>query len=55
MLENVFIRANANHPPAVEEIYKSFIPMNRIGNPSEAAEAILWLLSDEASYVTGHK
>ncbi len=54
MLENVFAKANAENPPAVEELYKSFIPMNRIGIPSEAAEAILWLLSDQASYVTGH-
>ena len=54
MLEGVFIKANANDPAAVEDLYKSVIPMNRIGNPAEAAEAILWLLSDQASYVTGH-
>ncbi|HYH13817.1 MAG TPA: SDR family oxidoreductase [Flavisolibacter sp.] len=54
MLENVFTNANPNNPSAVEDIYKSYIPMNRIGNPSEAAEVILWLLSDQASYVTGH-
>ena len=29
------------------------IPMQRGGQPGEVAEAILWLLSDEASYVTG--
>ena len=27
--------------------------MQRGGQPSEVASAILWLLSDEASYVTG--
>lgn len=29
-------------------------PMQRIGNPDEIANAICWLLSDEASFVTGH-
>lgn len=29
------------------------IPMRRAGSPEEAAEAILWLLSPAASYVTG--
>ena len=29
------------------------IPMGRTGQPLEVAEAILWLLSDEASYVAG--
>lgn len=29
------------------------IPMRRIGQPQEIAEAILWLLSDEASFITG--
>jgi len=29
------------------------VPMQRIGTPEEVAHAILWLLSEEASYVTG--
>ncbi|HEY2150258.1 MAG TPA: glucose 1-dehydrogenase [Vicinamibacterales bacterium] len=29
-------------------------PMNRLGRPEEIANAICWLLSDEASFVTGH-
>lgn len=32
---------------------KATTPMQRGGEPEEVARAILWLLSDEASYVTG--
>ena len=27
--------------------------MKRVGKPREVADAVLWLLSDEASYITG--
>ena len=36
------------------ESYKAMIASGRIGDPSEAGEAIVWLCSDAASYVTGH-
>jgi NAD(P)-dependent dehydrogenase (short-subunit alcohol dehydrogenase family) len=29
------------------------IPMHRVGLPHEIAEAVLWMLSDEASFITG--
>jgi NAD(P)-dependent dehydrogenase (short-subunit alcohol dehydrogenase family) len=30
-----------------------YVPMKRGGQPDEVARAILWLLSDEASFTTG--
>jgi NAD(P)-dependent dehydrogenase (short-subunit alcohol dehydrogenase family) len=34
--------------------YAGFVPMGRIGQPDEIATAVVWLLSEEARYVTGH-
>jgi len=42
-----------NGMPDRPERLRSTVPMQRIGYPEEVAHAILWLLSDEASYVTG--
>ncbi len=33
--------------------YAPSVPMGRVGTPAEVAEAVVWLLSDAASYVTG--
>jgi NAD(P)-dependent dehydrogenase (short-subunit alcohol dehydrogenase family) len=46
------IHASGGEPGRIERI-KPAIPMQRGGQPEEVAHAILWLLSDEASYVTG--
>ena len=34
--------------------YTSRIPLGRIGRPEEAADAAVWLCSDQSSYVTGN-
>src|SRR5690554_5578313 len=46
------IHADGGEPGRVERIAPS-LPMGRGGTPEEVAQAILWLLSEEASYATG--
>jgi NAD(P)-dependent dehydrogenase (short-subunit alcohol dehydrogenase family) len=46
------IHASGGEPQRVDRV-KSAVPMQRGGQAEEVAHAILWLLSDEASYVTG--
>lgn len=46
------IHASGGQPDRVRRL-SSAIPMARAGQPSEIAHAIVWLCSDEASYVTG--
>ncbi|HEX7157292.1 MAG TPA: SDR family oxidoreductase [Burkholderiaceae bacterium] len=46
------IHAEAGEPGRVERL-KSAVPMKRGGGAEEVARAILWLLSDDASYITG--
>lgn len=46
------IHAAGGEPNRIERLRDS-IPMKRGGEPGEVARAILWLLSDEASYSTG--
>lgn len=46
------IHASGGEPNRIERLRDS-IPMKRGGDPEEVARAVLWLLSDEASYSTG--
>lgn len=46
------IHALGGEPNRVDRV-KEKIPLKRGGQPSEIAEAILWLISDGASYTTG--
>lgn len=45
--------ATEMHRPGRLEVAEKRAPMQRAGTPQEAAEAVMFLLSDAASYVTG--
>jgi 3-oxoacyl-[acyl-carrier protein] reductase len=40
-------------PEKAKEELKKLIPMERLGKPEDVAEAVLFLVSEESSYVTG--
>jgi NAD(P)-dependent dehydrogenase (short-subunit alcohol dehydrogenase family) len=57
MLESVigyYANRDAKPQEEVGDGYREWAALGRIGRPEEAAEVVVWLCSDAASYVTGH-
>ena len=46
------MHASGGEPGRVDRV-KAFVPLKRGGTADEVAQAILWLLSEEASFTTG--
>jgi NAD(P)-dependent dehydrogenase (short-subunit alcohol dehydrogenase family) len=40
--------------PDMEKVVTGLNPMARLGSPEEVAQAVIWLCSDAASFITGH-
>jgi len=40
--------------PEAEARYTALHPIGRLGEPEEVADSVIWLCSDQASFVTGH-
>ena len=45
--------AKAVHTPAIRAYYHDMIPLNRYGLETELADAVFFLCSDRATYITG--
>ncbi len=50
---DIFYRSTKGDP-ALEKAYAAAHPIKRIGEPEEVAKAVLWLCSDDCSFVIGH-
>jgi len=53
-VETDMVRRAAEDNKQFVESLKSITPIGRIGDPQEIANAVVWLLSDKASFVLGH-
>ena len=53
VINTPLIAPNTKEKPHMEKVYVDMEPIGRLGQPEEIAAAVLWLCSDEASFVVG--
>ena len=53
-IDTPMMREAMNAGPEIKAFIENMQPMGRVGQPQEIAQAVLWLCSDAASFVTGH-
>ena len=53
VVETPITQRTREHEPGFDETRAKLVPMGRISAPEEIAQAVLWLSSGAASYVTG--
>ncbi|HEY9544941.1 MAG TPA: glucose 1-dehydrogenase [Solimonas sp.] len=51
---SAMVEAAMNMSEAIRERLSNFAPLHGIAEPSEIADAAIWLCSDKASFITGH-
>jgi NAD(P)-dependent dehydrogenase (short-subunit alcohol dehydrogenase family) len=53
-IDTELTRSLATDDGALERLIRRRIPLGRLGAPEDIAEAVVWLSSESAGYVTGH-
>jgi NAD(P)-dependent dehydrogenase (short-subunit alcohol dehydrogenase family) len=53
-IETDMLQRTVDANPQLKEKFNAMTPIGHIGKPEEIANAVVWLLSDKASFVTGH-
>ena len=54
VIQTPMVERGAQLSPGFDELAVSMEPVGRFGQPSEIGEAVVWLCSETASFVTGH-
>ena len=54
VIETPMVDRLASHMEGTREAFNKMHPIGRTGQPEEIAEAVIWLCSPAASFVTGH-
>jgi NAD(P)-dependent dehydrogenase (short-subunit alcohol dehydrogenase family) len=53
-VEHFFSLIDEANPERVADEFAARVPLGRVGQPQEIAEAVVWMCSPAAAFVTGH-